>query len=215
MFRKTIDDDLWRIFRIMAEFVDGFELFTNLGPAVSVFGSASTKSDDEYYRKTVEISKQLVKEGFAVITGGGPGIMEAANKGASEGGGESIGLNILLPREQKPNPFVKTLVEFRYFFSRKVMFVKYAKGFIIMPGGYGTMDELFEALTLIQTKRIAKFPVVMVGKDYWKGLYDWMLNVMLKEGKINQDDLKLFTIVEEADEAVKIISDFYKKNNII
>ncbi len=215
MFRKTIDNDLWRIFRIMSEFVDGFELFANLGPAVSIFGSAVTKPDDEYYIKTVEVSKLLVKEGFAVITGGGPGIMEAANKGASEAGGESIGLNIMLPREQKANPFVKTLVEFRYFFSRKVMFVKYAKGFIIMPGGFGTMDEFFEAITLIQTKRIDKFPVVMIGKKYWQGLYEWIVNVMLKDGKIVEDDLKLFKIVEETEEAVAIISDFYKKNTNI
>lgn len=205
---KSIDDDLWRIFRIMSEFVDGFQLFMNLGPAVSIFGSSSTPETNSYYKKAEKIASLLVENGFAVITGGGPGIMEAANKGATEKGGESIGLNIFLPREQKANPFVKTLVEFRYFFCRKVMFVKYAKAFIIMPGGYGTMDELFEALTLIQTKRIGEFPVILVGKKYWEGLLDWVYNVMYKEGKIAEADLHLFHLAEEPEDVVKIVVEF-------
>ena len=207
---KPVDNDLWRIFRIMSEFVDGFQLFMNLGPAVSVFGSAVTSPDDEYYKKAEKVSELLVHAGFAVITGGGPGIMEAANKGATEAGGESIGLNIVLPHEQKPNPFVKTMLEFNYFFSRKVIFVKYAKAFIILPGGFGTMDELFEALTLIQTKRIHKFPVVMIGKKYWSGLIDWLYNVMLKDKKICEHDLELFKIVEEPEEALSIVQEFYR-----
>ncbi|MDX9703190.1 MAG: TIGR00730 family Rossman fold protein [Candidatus Auribacterota bacterium] len=206
---NSIDNDLWRIFRIMSEFVDGFQLFTDLGPAVSIFGSAVTPTDDPYYVKAQETASLLVKSGFAVITGGGPGIMEAANKGAKEAGGESIGLNIFLPREQKPNPFATTMVHFRYFFCRKVMFVKNAKAFIIFPGGYGTMDEFFEALTLIQTKRIDQFPVVLVGKKFWSGLIDWMYTVLLKENKIVDKDVDLFTLVEEPEEAVKIVNDFY------
>ncbi len=207
---KTIDNDLWRIFRIMSEFADAFELFMDLGPAVSIFGSATTPASDEYYKKAEKIASMLVNNGFAVITGGGPGIMEAANKGAWDAGGESIGLNIFLPREQKPNPFIKTLVEFRYFFCRKVMFVKYAKAFIILPGGYGTLDELFEALTLIQTKRIDKFPVILVGKKYWSGMLEWVYNVLLKEGKISKEDLKLFTLVDDPESAVKIVVEFYE-----
>ena len=207
---KHPDNDLWRIFRIMSEFVDGFQLFMNLGPAVSVFGSAVTHPDDEYYKKAEKVAALLVHSGFAVITGGGPGIMEAANKGAVEAGGESIGLNIVLPHEQKPNPFVKTMLEFNYFFCRKVMFVKYAKAFIILPGGFGTMDELFEALTLIQTKRTQKFPVVMIGKKYWSGMIDWLYNVMLKDNKISKQDFELFQLVEEPEEAVSIVDEFYK-----
>lgn len=207
---NSIDSDLWRIFRIMSEFVDGFQLFIDLGPAVSIFGSAITEESDEYYGKARETASLLVKSGFAVITGGGPGIMEAANRGASEADGESIGLNIFLPREQRANPYVKTLLNFRYFFCRKVMFVKNAKAFIIFPGGYGTLDELFEALTLIQTKRIQQFPVILVGKKYWSGLIDWMYSVMLKEKKIVAKDTKLFTLVEEPQEAVRIVNDFYR-----
>ncbi|MCD6459292.1 TIGR00730 family Rossman fold protein [bacterium] len=207
---KTVDNDLWRVFRIMSEFVDGFQLFMNLGPAVSVFGSAVTPVDDEYYAKAEKVSSLLVHSGFAVITGGGPGIMEAANKGATEAGGESIGLNIVLPREQKPNPFVKTMLEFNYFFCRKVMFIKYAKAFIVLPGGFGTMDELFEALTLIQTKRTQKFPVIMIGKKYWSGLTHWLYNAMLKDNKIRKKDFDLFQVVEEPEEAVNIVDEFYK-----
>ena len=207
---KTVDNDLWRVFRIMSEFVDGFQLFMNLGPAVSVFGSAVTPVDDEYYAKAEKVSSLLVHSGFAVITGGGPGIMEAANKGATEAGGESIGLNIVLPREQKPNPFVKTMLEFNYFFCRKVMFIKYAKAFIVLPGGFGTMDQLFEALTLIQTKRTQKFPVIMIGKKYWSGLTHWLYNAMLKDNKIRKKDFDLFQVVEEPEEAVNIVDEFYK-----
>lgn len=207
---KTVDNDLWRVFRIMSEFVDGFQLFMNLGPAVSVFGSAVTPVDDEYYAKAEKVSSLLVHSGFAVITGGGPGIMEAANKGATEAGGESIGLNIVLPREQKPNSFVKTMLEFNYFFCRKVMFIKYAKAFIVLPGGFGTMDELFEALTLIQTKRTQKFPVIMIGKKYWSGLTHWLYNAMLKDNKIRKKDFDLFQVVEEPEEAVNIVDEFYK-----
>ncbi|MEW6535467.1 MAG: TIGR00730 family Rossman fold protein [Candidatus Auribacterota bacterium] len=203
------NDDLWRVFRIMSEFVDGFELFMNLGPAVSVFGSAVTLPSDPYYKKAVEIAKLLVENGFGVITGGGPGIMEAGNKGAFEAKGISVGLNIHLPREQKPNPFINKLLEFRYFFVRKVMFVKYAKAFIILPGGYGTLDELFESLTLIQTKRIAKFPVVLVGKEYWHGMLDWIETVMYGEGKIDKEDLDLFTLVEEPEEVIQVIKEFH------
>ncbi len=206
---NSIDSDLWRVFRIMSEFVDGFQLFTDLGPAVSIFGSAVTPPDDPYYKKAEETAALLVKSGFSIITGGGPGIMEAANKGATEASGESIGLNIFLPREQKPNPFATTILNFRYFFCRKVMFVKNAKAFVIFPGGYGTLDELFEALTLIQTKRIDQFPVVLVGKKFWSGVIDWMYSVLLEEKKIDLKDAKLFTLVEEPEEAVKIVNDFY------
>jgi len=216
MKHKSIDDDLWRIFRIMSEFVDSFQVLMDLGPAVSIFGSAVTDSNDEYYKKAEEIARLMVKSKFAVITGGGPGIMEAANKGAAQAGGESIGLNIFLPREQKHNRYVKTLLEFRYFFCRKVMFVKYAKAFIIMPGGFGTIDELFEALTLIQTNRIDRFPVIMVGKKYWRGLLDWTHDVMYKEGKIQQEDVALFSVAEEPEEVVQIVTfffEFYYTNN--
>jgi len=201
--------DLWRVFRIMSEFVDGFEVFMNLGPAVSIFGSAVTPPSDPYYLKAVKIAKLLVENGYGVITGGGPGIMEAGNKGALEAKGISIGLNIHLPREQKPNPFINKLIEFRYFFVRKVMFVKYAKAFIILPGGYGTLDELFESLTLIQTKRISKFPVVLVGKDYWQGMLDWIETVMYGEGKIDREDLDLFSLVEEPEEVIEKIKEFH------
>lgn len=208
-YPHSSDSDLWRIFRIMSEFVDGFQVFMDLGPAITIFGSAVTAPSDPYYDKAAQIARLCVENNYAVITGGGPGIMEAANKGASEAGGVSIGLNIHLPREQKPNPFINKLVEFRYFFVRKVMFVKYARAFIILPGGYGTLDELFESLTLIQTKRIARFPVVLVGKEYWSGLLEWIKEVMYKEGKIDRDDLKLFALVEEPEEAIRIIKDFH------
>lgn len=213
MKQKAVDNDLWRIFRIMAEFVDSFQALMDLGPAVSIYGSAATDTNDEYYKKAEGIARLMVEAKFAVMTGGGPGIMEAANKGAAEAGGESIGLNIFLPREQRHNPYVKTLLEFRYFFCRKVMFVKYAKAFIIMPGGFGTLDELFEALTLIQTNRIERFPVIMVGKKYWQGLLDWTHDVMYKEGKVKKEDLALFSVAEEPEEVVKIVTDFYKESS--
>ncbi|MFZ5800878.1 MAG: TIGR00730 family Rossman fold protein, partial [Candidatus Omnitrophota bacterium] len=191
-FRK---EDPWRIFRIMAEFVDGFEELSLVGPAVSIFGSARIDKEDKYYKLAEHIAYALVKAGYAVITGGGPGIMEAANKGAKAAKGQSIGLNIEIPEEQKPNPYVQTLLSFHYFFCRKVMFVKYASAFVIMPGGFGTLDELFESLNLIQTRRIGKFPVVLVGKEYWQGLLDWLRAVPLKKKCISEEDLKIFKVV--------------------
>ena len=204
-------EDTWRIFRIMAEFVEGFETLSQVGAAVSIFGSSCLKPENEYYKKAERTAFLLAKEGYAVITGGGPGIMEAANKGAQAAGGRSIGLNIQLPMEQEPNPYIDTLIEFHYFFCRKVMFVKYAKAFVIMPGGYGTMDELFESLTLIQTCRIKRFPVVLLGKAYWGGLIDWMKNSVLEKGCISQEDFDIFSVVDEPEEVVRSIRDFYKK----
>lgn len=206
--------DSWQIFKIMSEFVEGFEKMQRIGPCVSVFGSARTKPDNIYYQLADEISYKLVKEGYGVITGGGPGIMEAANKGAKRGGGKSVGLNIVLPFEQKHNDFIDhdKSINFDYFFVRKTIFLKYSQGFIAMPGGFGTMDELFEALTLVQTNKIAQFPVVLVGKKYWEGLIGWLKNTMMIEEKnINPDDLELFKIVDTADEAVKHIVDFYSR----
>lgn len=206
-------EDPWRVFRIMAEFVDGFDEMSKVGDAVSIFGSARTKKSDRFYKLAEKTAALLVQEGFAVITGGGPGIMEAGNKGASEADGESVGLNIDLPFEQKANPYVRTLINFHYFFCRKVMFVKYAKAFVIFPGGFGTMDELFESLTLIQTKRIEKFPVVLVGREYWRGLLDWLKNTMAQEKNIDMEDLELFKVVDTAEDVLKEIKDFYIKQN--
>ena len=208
-----LSKDTWRMFRILSEFVDGFETLNKIGPAVSVFGSARTPPDDPHYKKAVECGKLLVKHNFAVITGGGPGIMEAANKGAGKAGGKSVGLNISLPMEQQANPYISDdlSLNFRYFFVRKVMFVKYAAGFIIFPGGFGTMDEFFESMTLIQTLKIEPFPVVCVGHDYWDGLVNWMKNTMLKEYEtISPPDLKLFHVTDDVNEAVKIIVDVHK-----
>lgn len=202
----------WQIFKIMSEFVEGFEKMTKIGPCVSIFGSARTKPENKYYQLAEEIATRLTQEGYGVITGGGPGIMEAANKGAKAGKGKSVGLNIRLPFEQSSNPFVdldKNLV-FDYFFVRKTIFLKYSQGFIAMPGGFGTLDELFEALTLVQTSKIAHFPVILVGSDYWGGLVDWIRKTMLeKERNVSPEDLSLFHVVDTADEAVKIINDFY------
>jgi uncharacterized protein (TIGR00730 family) len=206
--------DSWQIFKIMSEFVEGFDKMSRIGPCVSIFGSARTKPDNKYYILAEEIAFKLTQEGYGVITGGGPGIMEAANKGAKRGGGKSVGLNIELPFEQKPNEFIDRdkSIDFHYFFVRKTIFLKYSQGFIGMPGGFGTMDELFESLTLVQTHKIASFPVVLVGKEYWTGLVGWMKDTMLsKELNVNPDDLELFTIVDTADEAVKHIVDFYSK----
>ena len=202
--------DTWRVFRIMAELVEGFEALSNIGPAVTIFGSARLEPGSPYYIKCLKVAENLAKDGFAVISGGGPGIMEAANKGAQNGNGASVGLNIELPSEQRPNPFQDVRVEFRYFFVRKLMFVKYAVGYIIFPGGFGTMDELFEALTLIQTKKIRGFPVVLVGKDYWAGLIDWMKQAMLTMGNISREDLDLMHIVDEPEEVCAIINKRYK-----
>jgi len=208
--KNIFADEAWRIFRIMAEFVDGFEELGNVENAVTVWGSARVKEGDEWYDKAVEVGKLLVENGYTVITGGGPGIMEAANKGATLAGGNSIGLNIELPHEQKPNPYIKTLISFRYFFTRKVMFVKYAKGFIIFPGGFGTLDEFTEAITLIQTERIHKFPVILFDRNYWSGLIEWMKGNQLKRGYISSDDLLIFSTVDEPEEAIQQIHDFYK-----
>lgn len=206
--------DSWQIFKIMSEFVEGFEKMQKIGPCVSIFGSARTKPENKYYQLADEIAYKLVQEGFGIITGGGPGIMEAGNKGAKRAGGKSVGLNIVLPFEQFNNPYIDSdkVINFDYFFVRKTIFLKYSQGFIGMPGGFGTMDELFEALTLVQTHKIANFPVVLVGRDYWKGMIDWMKNTMLaEEHNINPVDLDLFRIVDTADEAVTHIRNFYSK----
>ncbi|MHC4154328.1 MAG: LOG family protein [Planctomycetota bacterium] len=203
--------DLWRIFRIMAEFVEGFDELTSIGPAVSIFGSSRAKPDDPYYKLAETTAAQIVKAGFAVITGGGGGIMEAANKGAAEAGGKSIGLNIELPLEQSPNEYQNLSLNFKYFFCRKVMFLKYAHGFVVFPGGYGTMDEFAESIVLIQTLRQASFPVILMGSEYWKGLIDWLRDKMLKQHQyISPEDLDVFTIVDEPGAAVKEIVDFRK-----
>jgi uncharacterized protein (TIGR00730 family) len=201
--------DLWRIFRVMAEFTEGFEELASVGPAVSIFGSARTKPDDPYYKLAEQTASELAKAGFAVITGGGGGIMEAANKGATDAGGQSIGLNIELPMEQIPNDHQNISLNFRYFFIRKVMFLKYAHGFIVFPGGYGTMDEFFESLVLIQTFKQATFPVILMGNGYWTGLVDWLKTKMLGEHQyINPEDLDVFTMVDDVQTAVRIIKDF-------
>jgi uncharacterized protein (TIGR00730 family) len=202
-------EETWRVFRIMAEFVEGFELLSRIGRAVSIFGSSRLKPQDKYYKIAEETSRLLAKEGFAIITGGGPGIMEAANKGAKKAKGISIGLNIQIPSEQKPNDYIDILLDFRYFFVRKVMFVKYAKAFVIMPGGYGTFDELFESLNLVQTKRIEKFPVILVGCEYWNGLIDWLKDAVVKRGCISKSELDIFKIVDTPKEVAEEIKKFY------
>lgn len=204
-------EDPWRIFRIMAEFVDGFEELKNIGPAVTIFGSARIKPGHLHYKAAEKTAALLAKSGYAIITGGGPSIMEACNKGAAEVGGKSIGLNIDLPFEQKPNPYINHLISFHYFFCRKVCFVKYAKAFVIFPGGYGTLDELFESLTLIQTKRMDKFPVVLFGSKYWKGLLDWFKDSVLKEGCIDANDLDIIQLADTPQEVAGIIKKFYAK----
>jgi uncharacterized protein (TIGR00730 family) len=200
-------DDTWRVFRIMAEFVEGFETLSSIGPCVTIFGSARTPKDDPYYKMTVETAQRMVKAGFGIITGGGPGIMEAANEGAVLAGGKSVGLNIQLPYEQKPNPFVRVLINFRHFFSRKVMFLKYTSGVIIMPGGYGTMDEMFETLTLIQTSKIRQMPLVLMGSAFWEGLIEWIGASLDGNGYIDKDDLKLLRITDDPSEAVSVINE--------
>lgn len=197
--------DSWRLFRILAEFVDGFEILSEIYPAVSIFGSARVHPGDEIYEKTVTIARELAKAGFNIITGGGPGIMEAGNKGAAEGGAKSVGLNIELPFEQKLNPYANVSLQFRYFFVRKVMFVKYAQAYVGMPGGFGTLDEIFEALTLIQTKRLKSFPVILVGSEYWGGLVQWMRDVLLAKHYISPEDLDIFMIIDDPMEVVRII----------
>jgi len=204
--------DAWVIFKVMSEFVGGFEKLAKIGPCVSIFGSARTKPDHKNYKVAQKIAEKLVENGYGVITGGGPGIMEAGNKGARVAGGKSVGLNIELPHEQFNNIYIDQdkLLDFDYFFVRKVMFVRYSQGFIVMPGGFGTLDEFFESLTLIQTKKIGRFPIVLVGKSFWGGLIDWVTEVMLKqENNISADDLHLFNIVETPEEAVEVINEFY------
>lgn len=207
-------NDSWAIFKIMAEFVNGYETMARIGPSVSIFGSARTKQDNKYYELTVRIAEKLAKAGYGVITGGGPGIMEAGNKGAHMGGGPSVGLNIELPFEQHFNPYIdrdKNL-NFDYFFVRKVMFVKYSQGFVVMPGGFGTLDEMFEAITLIQTKKIAKFPIVLVGREFWGGLLDWIKAVIIeKYANANPEDMNLIKLVDTEDEVLEVIDNFYKK----
>ncbi len=206
--------DSWVIFRVMAEFVEGFDKLAKIGPCVSIFGSARTKDAHKYYKIAEEIAAKLVRKGYGVITGGGPGIMEAANKGANSEGGKSVGLNIKLPFEQHGNPYIDPdkSIDFDFFFVRKVMFVKYSQGFIVLPGGYGTLDELFEALTLIQTRKIARFPIVLVGKTYWEGLVEWLYETMeVKEQNISPGDIKIMNIVDTAEEAVEVIEKFYSK----
>jgi uncharacterized protein (TIGR00730 family) len=202
--------DTWRVFRIMAELVEGFEAMSKIGPAVTIFGSARLAPGSPYYNKCLMVAECMAREGFAVISGGGPGIMEAANRGAQNGKGVSVGLNIELPMEQTPNPHQDIRVDFRYFFVRKLMFVKYAVAYVIFPGGFGTMDELFEALTLIQTKKIRGFPVVLVGKEYWQGLFDWLRSTMLAEGNISAEDLDLMHVVDEPEEVCEIIRSKYR-----
>ena len=213
---ETVTKDSWMVFKVMSEFVDGYEKLAKIGPCVSIFGSARLKREDKYYEMAVEIAKKITEIGFGVITGGGPGIMEAGNKGAKEGGGKSIGLNIELPFEQHFNPYIDKSysMDFDYFFVRKVMFVKYSQGFIVLPGGFGTLDELSEALTLIQTHKIGRFPIVLVGSEFWSGLLDWFSNTLLKNGFIAEGDLSLFRIVDSADEAVAHIKAFYDKYSV-
>lgn len=213
---ETITKDSWMVFKVMAEFVDGYEKMARIGPCVSIFGSARLKSDTKYYNMAVEIAEKITKIGFGVITGGGPGIMEAGNKGAFNAQGKSIGLNIDLPFEQHFNPYINKLysLNFDYFFVRKVMFVKYSQGFIVMPGGFGTLDELTEAMTLIQTNKIGKFPIVLVGSEFWSGLLDWFKETLLTEGMISEGDLDLYRVVDTADEAVAHIKAFYDKYSV-
>ena len=210
-------NDSWAIFKIMSEMVNGYETMGRIGPSVTIFGSARTKPEDPYYQLAEDIAFKIGKAGYGVITGGGPGIMEAGNKGAYLAGGPSVGLNIVLPFEQHFNPYIDSdkNLNFDYFFVRKVMFVKYSQGFVVMPGGFGTMDELFEALTLIQTKKIAKFPIVLVGTTFWSGLVDWIKTVLIEgEKTVSPDDLNLIKIVDTADEVVNVLDTFYKKYNL-
>ncbi len=205
-------EDPWRIFRIMSEFVDGFEELSDVKEAVSIFGSSKTKRSNKYYKIAEETASKLVRNGYAIITGAGSGIMEAANKGAKKADGDSIGLNILIPIMQKPNKYVTRLLEFKYFFCRKVMFAKYSKAFVTFPGGFGTLDELFEALALVQTKRVDPFPVILVGREYWKGLIHWVREILLPNKTITKSDLELFSVVDTPQEVLSAINRFYKKH---
>lgn len=206
-------NDSWAIFKIMGEFVGGYEKLSKIGPCVSIFGSARTKPDHKYYQLADEVAQRIVEHGYGIITGGGPGIMEAGNKGAHIAGGTSVGLNIELPFEQHDNPYIDSdkSLDFDYFFVRKVMFVKYSQGFVVMPGGFGTLDELFEAMTLIQTHKIEMFPIILVGSDFWGGLVDWIKNTLITAGNISPKDLDLFHVVDSADEVIDILNNFYKE----
>ena len=210
-------NDSWALFKIMSEFVYGYERMSQIGPCVSIFGSARTKPKDKYYELTVKVASKIVEQGYGIITGGGPGIMEAGNKGANLGGGTSVGLNIDLPFEQHDNPYIDANknLDFDYFFVRKVMFVKYSQGFVVMPGGFGTLDELFEAITLIQTGKIDKFPIILVGKDYWSGLMDWIKSTLVEEFKtVSAKDLDLIDLVDTEDEVVDILDKFYNEYDL-
>jgi len=209
-------NDSWAIFKIMGEFVNGYEKLSKIGPCVSIFGSARTKPDHKYYKLAVEVAEKIVDHGYGVITGGGPGIMEAGNKGAHIAGGTSVGLNIELPFEQHDNPYIDSdkSLDFDYFFVRKVMFVKYSQGFVVMPGGFGTLDELFEAITLIQTHKIETFPIILVGKEFWGGLFDWVKTTLLDAGNISAKDLDLIHLVDSADEVLEVLNDFYKEYDL-
>lgn len=215
-FDQTHHDDVWSIFKIMGEFVEGYDKLFKIGPCVSIFGSARSNPGDKYYELATKMAQKVTEEGFGVITGGGPGIMEAANKGASMGTGKSVGLGISLPFEQGVNEYVDPdyVINFNYFFARKVMFVKYAQGFIVFPGGFGTLDEFFEAMTLIQTHKITPFPVVLIGTDYWGGLVKWIKETMVEEKTISPDDINLFRLTDDPDEAVGIICEFYQKHKL-
>ena len=206
--------DSWSVFKIMGELVEGYEKLSQLGPCVSIFGSARTKPDNKFYKETVEISESIVKLGLGVITGGGPGIMEAANKGAQKAGGVSVGLNIDLPHEQMPNPFIDSdkVIDFDYFFVRKVMFVRYAQAFVVMPGGFGTLDEFFEAVTLIQTHKIERFPVILYGSEFWSGCIEWIKNIVCKKfNNVSDDEMFLFEVVDSKNEIIEILKKFYDK----
>jgi uncharacterized protein (TIGR00730 family) len=210
------NEDLWSVFRIMGEFVEGYDRMMKIGPCVTVFGSARLKPESVYYKMAVELSSKITELGFGIITGGGPGIMEAGNKGARQGGGKSVGLCINLPFEESANPYVdpKYLFNFNYFFARKVMFVKYAQCFVVFPGGFGTLDELFEALTLIQTQKITRFPVILVGTGFWAGLLDWLKNELVIAGTISAEDMDLFKVTDDIDEVIDIIEKFYSHKAI-
>ncbi len=208
---ETISADTWEIFKVMSEMVEGFEKLSRIGPCVSIFGSARTRDTHRYYKLAEEIAYLLTKAGFGIITGGGPGIMEAANKGAHFAGGKSVGLNINLPYEQSPNPFIdrNKLINFDFFYVRKTMFMRYSMGFIALPGGFGTLDELMEAITLIQTHKLVRFPIILVVRDYWQGLIDWLKTRLLEENNIHPEDLDIFKVVDTAEEAVMMINEFY------
>ncbi len=223
--KKAIDDrkwsnvkahDSWSVFKIMSEFVNGYETLSRIGPCVAIFGSARIKEDNPYYAKAVETGAKLVEKGFGIITGGGPGIMEAGNKGAHEAGGKSVGLNIVLPHEQHSNPYIDSdkSINFDYFYIRKTMFTRYSQGFIAFPGGFGTLDELSEALTLMQTNKIANFPIVMFGSEFWSPLVDWFRDTLLENQMIKEEDFGIFHVVDDVDEAVRIIDDFYQQSEL-